>query len=85
MSKPGPIRDAVQTVTDLYVNRLGLLGAAAEPKIGWVSIDTPEEILLAAGAIPFRLTGEIGTSTDEAGARLSNNYCSYVLMILLFR
>ena len=79
MSKPGPIRDAVQAVTDLYVNRLELLGAAAEPKIGWVSIDTPEEILLAAGTIPFRLTGEVGTSTDEAGARLSNNYCSYVL------
>jgi benzoyl-CoA reductase/2-hydroxyglutaryl-CoA dehydratase subunit BcrC/BadD/HgdB len=79
MSKPGPIHDAVQGVTDLYVNRFELLRAAAGPKIGWLSIDTPEEILVAAGAIPFRLTGEAGTSTDEAGARLSNNYCSYVL------
>jgi benzoyl-CoA reductase/2-hydroxyglutaryl-CoA dehydratase subunit BcrC/BadD/HgdB len=79
MSKPGPIHDAVQAVTDLYANRLELLSAAPGPKIGWLSIDTPEEILLAAGAIPFRLTGEDGTCTDEAGARLSNNYCSYVL------
>jgi len=79
MSKSGPIHDAVQAVTDLYTNRLDLLGAAAGPKIGWLSIDTPEEILFAAGAIPFRLTGEVGTSTDEAAARLSNNYCSYVL------
>ena len=71
MSKTGPIHDAVQAVTDLYVNRLELLRAAAGPKIGWLSIDTPEEILLAAGAVPFRLTGEAGTSTDEAGARLS--------------
>ena len=44
-----------------------------------MSIETPEEIFLAAGLIPFRMTGEAGTSASEAGALLSNNYCSYVL------
>ncbi len=79
MSQEQTIQEAIQGVVDLYQNRLELLRAAEDPKIGWVSIETPEEILLAAGAIPFRLTGEAGTCASEAGALLSNNYCSYVL------
>jgi benzoyl-CoA reductase/2-hydroxyglutaryl-CoA dehydratase subunit BcrC/BadD/HgdB len=82
MSKEDPIRNAIEGVVNIYRNRFDLLKAADSPKIGWVSIDTPEEILLAAGVIPFRMTGEVGTTTDEAGARLSNNYCSYVLSCL---
>jgi benzoyl-CoA reductase subunit C len=76
------IRRAIDEVTSLHRNRLHLLRAADKPKIGWVSIQTPEEIFLAAGLVPFRITGEVGTSTEEAGARLSNNYCSYVLSCL---
>jgi len=79
MSQEDTIQHAIQSVVDLYRNRFELLQAAQAPKIGWVSIETPEEIFLAAGVIPFRLTGEAGTSASEAGALLSNNYCSYVL------
>jgi benzoyl-CoA reductase subunit C len=82
MSKEDPIENAIRGVVDLYRNRFDLLKASDRPKVGCVSIDTPEEIFLAAGVIPFRITGETGTSTDEAGARLSNNYCSYVLSCL---
>ncbi len=79
MSQEGTIPHAIQSVVDLYQNRFDLLRAAEAPKVGWVSIETPEEIFLAAGVIPFRMTGEAGTSASEAGALLSNNYCSYVL------
>lgn len=82
MSKENAIHDAIQDVVDLYRNRFDLLKAADSPKVGWVSIDTPEEIFLAAGVIPFRITGEAETNTTDAGARLSNNYCSYVLSCL---
>ncbi len=82
MSKEHVIEHAIRDVVDLYRNRFDLLRAADKPKIGWVSIQTPEEILLAAGAIPFRITGETETSVTDAGARLSNNYCSYVLSCL---
>lgn len=76
------IQNAIQNVVDLHENRFDLLKADKRPKVGWVSVQTPEEILLAAGTIPFRLTGEVGTTTTEASARLSNNYCSYVLSCL---
>lgn len=79
MSKADTIHSAIQAVVDLYRDRFELLRAAGRPKIGWVSMDTPEEILIAGGVIPFRLTGEVGTSPAEAAARLSSNYCSYVL------
>jgi benzoyl-CoA reductase/2-hydroxyglutaryl-CoA dehydratase subunit BcrC/BadD/HgdB len=82
MTNEDTIRRAVEEVTGLHRNRLNLLRATDKPKIGWVSIQTPEEIFLAAGLIPFRITGELGTSTEEAGARLSSNYCSYVLSCL---
>jgi benzoyl-CoA reductase/2-hydroxyglutaryl-CoA dehydratase subunit BcrC/BadD/HgdB len=78
MSNENAIRGAIQGVVDLHRNRFDLLRAAESPKIGWVSIQTPEEILLAAGVIPFRITGELESATD-AGARLSNIFCSYVL------
>lgn len=79
MSKEDAIQSAVQDVTELHRNRLELLSKDARPKVGYVSVQTPEEILLAAGVVPFRLTGEVGTTTTDAGARLSNSYCSYVL------
>jgi benzoyl-CoA reductase/2-hydroxyglutaryl-CoA dehydratase subunit BcrC/BadD/HgdB len=82
MSNEATIQNAIESVVDLYRNRFDLLRAANSPKIGWVSIETPEEIFLAAGVIPFRITGELEADTTDAGARLSNNYCSYVLSCL---
>lgn len=82
MSQPVSLTTALERVTDLHRSRFELLRADPRPKIGWVSIQTPEEIPLAAGIIPYRLTGELGDDTTDAGARLSNNYCSYVLSCL---
>jgi benzoyl-CoA reductase subunit C len=82
MSKEDAIHNAIQDVLDLYRKRFDLLRTAASPKVGWLSIETPEEIFLATGVIPFRISGEVGTNMTEAGARLSNNYCSYVLSCL---
>ncbi|MGC2776944.1 MAG: 2-hydroxyacyl-CoA dehydratase family protein, partial [Bradyrhizobium sp.] len=81
MNSESAVRNAIQGVIDLHRDRLDLLRAAKEPKVGFVSIQTPEEILLAAGVIPFRITGELEDSSD-AGARLNNNYCSYILSCL---
>lgn len=82
MNREEKVSCALRSVLDLYRNRIDLLRSADRPKIGYLSIDTPEEILLAAGAVPFRLTGELETSPDDACARLSTNYCSYVLSCL---
>jgi benzoyl-CoA reductase/2-hydroxyglutaryl-CoA dehydratase subunit BcrC/BadD/HgdB len=73
------IRQAIRGIVDLYRNRFDLWKAADSPKIGWVSIQTPEEIFLAAGLIPLRITGELESSATDACARLGNNYCSYLL------
>ena len=82
MSTSADIQHALDQVIRLHANRLDLLRADPRPKVGFVSIQTPEEILLAAGAVPFRLTGEHGDSSTEAGARLGSNYCSYLLSCL---
>ena len=79
MSDQDLIQAKIQNVLRLHDDRLELLSAADRPKIGYMSIQTPEEVILAAGAIPFRLSGEHGSNVEEAGSRLSNNYCSYVL------
>jgi len=79
MTRPDSIAAAVEDVLDLHRDRLALLAGIDRPKIGYLSIQTPEEILLAAGAVPFRLTGEFSTETDGASVYLGSNYCSYVL------
>ncbi|ALK10611.1 2-hydroxyacyl-CoA dehydratase subunit D [Blastochloris viridis] len=82
MTRPVSIDAALQDVLDLDRDRLALLAATDQPKVGYVSIQTPEEILLAAGAIPFRLTGEFSADPDGAITYLGGNYCSYVLSCL---
>lgn len=76
------MKNLMDNITDLNNRRLELLKAADKPKVGWISIYTPEEIFCAAGIIPFRVTGELGINNTGAGALLSNNYCSYVLSCL---
>ncbi len=82
MSRNDAVHDAVRGVVDLHRQRIELLRAEPRPKIGYVSIQTPEEIFLAAGLLPFRLTGEQGIDTSAASAQLGHNYCSYVLSLL---
>lgn len=69
-------------VTGLHRKRFALLKEKDSPKIGWLSIYTPEEILYAAGLIPYRITGEARTETSRAGGYMHRNICPYVLSCL---
>ncbi len=51
------------------------------PRIGWVCSYTPEEIILAAGCQPVRLSGS-GEPVAQADAYLHANLCPYVRGVL---
>jgi benzoyl-CoA reductase/2-hydroxyglutaryl-CoA dehydratase subunit BcrC/BadD/HgdB len=51
------------------------------PSIGWVCGYVPEELLLAAGCQPVRLSGT-GQPVSEADAYLHQNLCPYVRSVL---
>ncbi len=53
----------------------------AQPRIGWLCSFAPEEIAMAAGLIPLRLSGE-GEATAVADAYIYSNLCPYVKSIL---
>jgi len=53
------------------------------PKIGWVCTYTPEEVILAAGFLPFRILEEI-PSTKRADTYLHYNLCPYARSCLDF-
>lgn len=73
----------ISSILELYKNRAELLSAVDAPKIGWMSVSTPEEILHAAGLIPFRILGdEKNYKTEAATALLGNNTCSHLLSCL---
>lgn len=74
--------EMIDRIIGLHENRFELLQKYAAPKLGWVSIDTPEEIVYAGGGIPYRITGEGVQSTPKAGAYMHRNVCSYVLSSL---
>jgi benzoyl-CoA reductase subunit C len=76
------MKDMIEDIIKLSQNKFEMLKESNKPKIGWISISTPEEIIHAADMIPFRITGELGEHATDAGALLSNNYCSYVLSCL---
>ncbi len=66
-------------ITDIHHNRFEILKACRRPKIGWVSIYTPEEVIYAAGLIPYRITGETCQKNTKASAYMHRNICPYVL------
>ena len=76
------LRTSITEVTDIHHNRFEILKALDRPKIGWVSIYTPEEILYAAGLIPYRISGETCTKATKASAYMHRNICPYVLSCL---
>jgi benzoyl-CoA reductase/2-hydroxyglutaryl-CoA dehydratase subunit BcrC/BadD/HgdB len=69
----------ITDITLLGKNKIELLTKIDKPKIGWISIYTPEEILYAAGIIPYRITGDVLLKTTNAGAYMHRNICPYVL------
>ena len=57
---------------------IGLAGLTKDKSlIGWVCSYTPEEIIMAAGCQPFRLSGS-GEPVKQADAYLHANLCPYV-------
>ncbi|MGC5327089.1 2-hydroxyacyl-CoA dehydratase subunit D [Brevibacillus sp. SYSU BS000544] len=69
----------LDSVFALHQNRLERLPLVNKPKLGFSSIYTPEEVLYAAGVVPFRITGETRNVSSDATSLLSNNFCSYIL------
>ena len=67
----------VNALIDLNKKKFELLKKNRKPKIGWISIYTPEEIITAAGLIPYRIFGK--TEPVKAGRYLHRNICPYVL------
>lgn len=69
-------------VIALHDERRARLLADPRPKIGWLSVSTPEEILSAAGALPYRITGEARPHFPGASTMMHRNFCPYVLSSL---
>jgi len=65
----------------LFINRYaeaGKLQQEGKRIIGYVCIHVPEEIIAAAGMVPFRLFGGTGEKSHEADAYLYPTMCSFV-------
>lgn len=73
------IHERMKDVMALHEERRARLTAEPRPKVGWMSISTPEEILYAAGAVPYRITGETRPSFPRASTMMHRNLCPYVL------
>ncbi len=73
------MEDLIDTVIGLHKNRFDLLKKNKKPKIGWLSICTPEEIIHAAGFLPYRITGETRPNAVKAGGYMHRNICPYIL------
>ncbi len=72
----------IEEIANIHKNRQNLIKSANKRALGWLSIYTPEEIVYAAGIIPFRITGETRTETPKAGGHMHRNICPYVLSCL---
>lgn len=76
------ISPLIEEFAALSRDNLSYLKTLHKPVMGWVSTYTPEEIIYAAGIIPFRITGERGVSSIASRAVLSSNICPYTLSCL---
>jgi benzoyl-CoA reductase/2-hydroxyglutaryl-CoA dehydratase subunit BcrC/BadD/HgdB len=72
----------MEQFSNLEKNKITYLKNQGNPVMGWSSIYTPEEIIYAAGIMPFRVTGESEPESIKARAILSGNICPYVLSCL---
>lgn len=87
MSAPGDAAARAEAEVDGHVAALAALQAGRRerlradprPKLGWLSVSTPEELLRAAGAVPYRITGEDRPSSPRASTMMHRNFCPYVL------
>lgn len=73
------MNDLIEDIVNLHKNRIDFLQKISSPKIGWLSIYTPEEIIYAANFVPYRIIGESMPIPSKAGTYLHRNLCPYVL------
>lgn len=73
------LAERLDDVLALHRERFGRLAAAPQPKVGWLSVSTPEEIVRAAGGLPYRITGEARPYFPRASTMMHRNLCPYVL------
>lgn len=71
--------ELIKDINAIHENRFQLLKNEAKPKINWISIYTPEEIINAAGMIPYRISGETRPNFPKASAYMHRTLCPYVL------
>lgn len=69
----------IKEITDIHENRFQLLKNENLPKINWLSVCTPEEVIYAAKMIPYRITGETRPDFSKASSHMHRTICSYVL------
>ncbi len=72
--------DYKTTVNEQYIR--GLKEKTRKPVIGYLCCFAPPEIITAAGAIPYRITGLPGADTSAADSYLEPYGCTYVRNIL---
>lgn len=90
MYEAAKIVDSDMTAIEQYISwffqtsqqKIENLKKIKKPSIGWISVYTPEEVIYAAGAVPFRITGEEQESYSMARAALFSNMCPYTLSCL---
>ena len=76
------MNELLNDIIRLHENRFQLLKNEESPKINWLSIYTPEEIIYAANIIPYRITGETRPNFQKSGVYMHINLCPYVLSCL---
>ncbi len=82
LNNRGKITSLIEGFNSLSRDKIDYLKSLDKPTIGWFSTYTPEEIVYAAGMIPFRITGECGASSIKSRAILFGNLCPYILSCL---
>lgn len=75
--------NAVNSCTELNEDEIRRIKAiTGKPVIGYICCFAPPEIISAAGAIPYRITGKPGEDTSPADAYTEPYGCTYVRNIL---
>lgn len=69
----------ISDILALNEKRLQQFAQEDKPIINWLSISTPEEIILAADMIPYRITGDTRSEFPKASSAMHRNVCPYVL------
>lgn len=76
---PAQIDLFIENINQKTKDKIKILTKSDQPKMGWFSVYTPEEIIYAAGIMPFRITGDLAPASIKSRAILFSNICPYTL------